>query len=59
MKWKNQFNTQADDTTVVNVEIQFDKLADLEAIIQMGLQEGFTAALENLDAYISSASIGR
>lgn len=54
MQWHNQFKAQQDDTTVVNVEIQFKQLSDLEAIIQMGFKEGFTMGLENLDAYINA-----
>jgi uncharacterized glyoxalase superfamily protein PhnB/uncharacterized protein YndB with AHSA1/START domain len=51
--WENVFTHQADSTTV-NVEISFDKLSDLEAIIQMGFKEGFTMGLENLDQYIQA-----
>ena len=46
--WKNVFIDQK-DSTLVNIEVSFDELSDLEAIIQMGFREGFTAALENLD----------
>lgn len=50
--WENVFTDHA-DTTRINIEIKFDALSDLETIIEMGLQEGFTMALENLDHYIS------
>ncbi|MDN5286400.1 MAG: ATPase [Mucilaginibacter sp.] len=53
MYWKKEFS-QAGDTTTVNIEITFDKIADMEAIIQMGFQEGFTAGLGNLDEYLES-----
>lgn len=53
MSWKNVFDDKK-DSTVVRVEISFDKLADLETIIQMGFKEGFTMGMENLDAYISA-----
>jgi PhnB protein len=53
MYWKKEFS-QAGDTTTVNIEITFDKIADMEAIIQMGFQEGFTAAIGNLDEYLES-----
>jgi uncharacterized protein YndB with AHSA1/START domain len=46
--WTNTFSESAGITTV-SVEIQHEKLSDLEMIIQMGFKEGFTAALENLD----------
>jgi PhnB protein len=53
MYWSKEFN-KTDDSTTVRVEITFDKEADLETIINMGLQEGFTAALSNLDHYLST-----
>lgn len=53
MLWHNVFDGQ-DDSTTVHVEISFDDLADLEAIIQMGFKEGFTMGLENLDEYIKA-----
>jgi len=52
-KWKNIFTAQPDETTLVNITLQFETLADLEAIIQMGFKEGFTMGLENLDQYIA------
>jgi uncharacterized protein YndB with AHSA1/START domain len=51
MNWNNRFNAKG-DSTVVNCEISFDQLADLEKIIEMGFKEGFTMGLENLDAYL-------
>lgn len=51
MTWNNRFNGKG-DSTVVNIEISFDQLADLEKIIEMGFREGFTAGMENLDAYL-------
>ncbi|ELR69489.1 Putative glutathione S-transferase-related transmembrane protein [Fulvivirga imtechensis AK7] len=51
--WKNRF-TKTDDTTTVNITISYDKLSDLEKIIEMGFKEGFTAGLENLDHYLST-----
>jgi hypothetical protein len=30
-------------------EIQYESLADLETILEMGFEEGFTMALGNLD----------
>ena len=50
--WTNEFNENG-DTTMVSVEIQHEKLEDLEKIIEMGFKEGFTAALENLDELLS------
>jgi uncharacterized glyoxalase superfamily protein PhnB/uncharacterized protein YndB with AHSA1/START domain len=52
-QWHNAFSEQGDET-IVNAEISFDKLEDLEVIIKMGFKEGFTMGLENLDQYISA-----
>lgn len=52
MHWKNEFSTSDSGTTVV-VEITFDSEADMEQIIQMGFEEGFTAAHGNLDEYFT------
>ena len=41
--------TRSGDSTFVDIETKYEKLADLEAIIEMGFKEGFTMALENLD----------
>ena len=51
MHWNNQFKSN-DTTTEVNIEISFDKVEDIQKIYEMGFKEGFTAGLENLDAYI-------
>ena len=51
MNWDNHFSAKG-DSTVVNIDISFDKLDDLEKIIEMGFKEGFTMGLENLDAYL-------
>ncbi|NVK85854.1 MAG: SRPBCC domain-containing protein [Cytophagia bacterium] len=46
--WTVAFEAQG-DKTLVKVEIQHEKLSDLEMIIEMGFKEGFTMALGNLD----------
>lgn len=53
MHWTNSFKVQ-EEGTVVSCDIRFEKLEDLEAIIQMGFKEGFTMGLGNLDDYIST-----
>lgn len=53
VKWKNEFS-EVEDSTLVNIELHFDALEDLETIIEMGFKEGFTAGLENLDQYINA-----
>jgi uncharacterized glyoxalase superfamily protein PhnB/uncharacterized protein YndB with AHSA1/START domain len=53
MYWKKEFSESNNETTV-RVEITFTNQADLETIIKMGFQEGFTAGLGNLDHYLST-----
>jgi uncharacterized protein YndB with AHSA1/START domain len=52
MYWKNSFIAEGAQTTV-KVEIHFDKEADIEQIIAMGFEAGFTAALGNLDELLA------
>ncbi|MES2893503.1 MAG: SRPBCC domain-containing protein [Bacteroidota bacterium] len=51
--WANEFSETA-DSTIVNIEVSYDELSDLEKILEMGMQQGLTAALENLDALLES-----
>lgn len=53
MDWRKEFS-EADGGTTVRVEIIFAKEADMEMIVKMGFQEGFTAGLSNLDHYLST-----
>lgn len=53
-EWANRFRAKDADTTIVNCELQFGKLEELETLISMGFREGFTAGLENLDQYIAA-----
>ncbi|KJS03996.1 MAG: ATPase [Flavobacteriales bacterium BRH_c54] len=41
--------TDKDKNTVVEIIITYNSLTDLETVIQMGMKEGFTISLENLD----------
>lgn len=50
MKWKIEF-IETGSGTRVKVELTFDREEDLHKIMEMGFQEGFTSALENLDQY--------
>lgn len=52
MHWQNSFVAQTDDITIVNVLIQFESEAALAIIANMGMKEGLTMALENLDEYL-------
>ncbi|UYQ95571.1 SRPBCC domain-containing protein [Chitinophaga horti] len=53
-QWSNRFTAQGDDSTLVNIELQFKSLADLEALVKMGFKEGFAMGMENLDQYIAA-----
>jgi uncharacterized protein YndB with AHSA1/START domain len=50
-KWHNTFSEES-GSTFVTIETSYEKLEDLEKIIEMGFKEGFMAALENLDALL-------
>ncbi len=51
--WSVSFN-EVQQSTIVDIEIAYDSLADLEKIIEMGFKEGFTMAMGNLDQYIEA-----
>jgi PhnB protein len=44
------------DTTTVDIVIEYQKLSDLEKLLEMGFKGGFTMALGNLDQYLESRS---
>ena len=52
MHWQNEFKATDTGTQVV-VTLSFNTEADLEKILEMGFEEGFAAALNNLDQYLS------
>jgi uncharacterized protein YndB with AHSA1/START domain len=52
-KWEVTF-TDKGQITLVEFQIAFDDLAQLEATIQMGFKEGLTMAMEGLDELLSS-----
>ena len=53
MDWNKEFS-EADGVTTVHVVLSFEKEADMEMIIQMGFQEGFTAGLQNLEELLQA-----
>ena len=53
MNWRNEFQATEGGTKVV-INIAFASEADLEKIVEMGFEEGFASALNNLDQYFSS-----
>jgi uncharacterized protein YndB with AHSA1/START domain len=52
MYWDIQFNP-ADAGAVVAITISFDKEEDLEKIVQMGFEQGFSMGLGNLDELLA------
>jgi uncharacterized protein YndB with AHSA1/START domain len=52
MHWRNDFH-QTETGSKVTVEITYPGTADMEKMLAMGFEEGFTAALQNLDELLS------
>lgn len=52
-EWTNTF-VEENGKTLVTIKAKYDKLADLEQVIAMGFQEGFTMGLNQLDALLAS-----
>jgi uncharacterized protein YndB with AHSA1/START domain len=48
MEWKCEF-TKSDSGTLVSVELSFASEEDMKKIVEMGFEEGFSSALNNLD----------
>lgn len=46
--WEVTFIEKGDHALVATI-VTYNSLADLETVIQMGMQEGLTSALESLD----------
>lgn len=51
--WNVDFG-ESGGSTIVDVAIRHENLSDLETIIEMGFEEGFTIALEGLDEILAS-----
>ena len=47
-KWKISFSDKGENT-LVEIQVQYDSLQDLETVIQMGMEQGMTMTLEKLD----------
>lgn len=56
MHWVNEF-MPVNEGTKVKVTISFASEADLEKIIEMGFEEGFTAAHGNLDELLKTGTL--
>jgi uncharacterized protein YndB with AHSA1/START domain len=53
MYWKELFSPKNKGTTAT-IEITFDKVEDMETIVNVGFKDGFTSGLGNLDQYLDS-----
>lgn len=53
--WDVTFTDKGENAMVQTI-VTYDSLADLETIIQMGMQEGMTSTLERLDELLSTLS---
>ncbi|HOY15193.1 MAG TPA: SRPBCC domain-containing protein [Saprospiraceae bacterium] len=51
--WTNKFTVDGDHT-IVNISILYEKVEDVEKIIELGFREGFTMAMGNLDELLSN-----
>jgi uncharacterized protein YndB with AHSA1/START domain len=56
MNWHNEFLSTADGTKVL-VNISFPSEEVMNKIIEMGIEEGFTAALTNLDELLANEKV--
>jgi uncharacterized protein YndB with AHSA1/START domain len=52
MNWRNDFQGMSDSTKVI-VNISFDKEADIRTLLEMGFEQGFTSAMDNLDELLA------
>lgn len=52
-KWHVQFSDQGEHSKVTTV-VSYESLEDLETVINMGMEEGFTACLEQLTEILES-----
>jgi uncharacterized glyoxalase superfamily protein PhnB/uncharacterized protein YndB with AHSA1/START domain len=52
-QFSNLFHGDGDITTV-SMTVVYESLSDLEKVIQMGLKEGLSKSLENLDQYLEA-----
>ena len=53
LNWKVAFN-KAGAATKVEIEISFESVEHLQKIVEMGFQEGFAAAHNNLDELLAA-----
>ena len=54
--WHCEFS-ETKNVATVNIELEFESLADLEKYIELGFKEGFTMALGNLDELFAAEKV--
>lgn len=59
MQWNTAFVSEEEHATVVNVVLSFESEEAIENIIKMGMKEGFTMALGNLDELLLKIKQGQ
>ncbi|WP_308911281.1 SRPBCC domain-containing protein [Pseudokordiimonas caeni] len=52
--WDVTFTEVASDRTMVSTLVVYGSLAELETVLQMGMQEGLTSTLERLDELLAT-----
>lgn len=52
-EWHASF-APSGERTMVTIVTTYEKAEDLETVLKMGMQEGFTMALHNLDEVLAS-----
>ena len=57
-KWKVEF-IDKDEKTLVETTVKYNSLKDLEAVIQMGMEQGMRLTLEKLDELLESLTNGQ
>lgn len=51
--WVATFKEQGKDTTLVETVVTYNSLSELETVMQMGMKEGLTMCIEQLDELIN------
>ncbi|THH37852.1 SRPBCC family protein [Neolewinella litorea] len=53
--WVNTFTERGESNTLLTVETTYPSARDLEATLEMGFREGFTACLDQLEALLKES----
>ena len=55
VRWENSFS-ERDGTTLVGILLHFDTAKDVDKLLEMGFQGGFTMGMDQLDALLAERS---